>query len=146
MTGMSDFTEDELIKAFFRNGDLTTVPVMAVALLTTPAIDSDSGVFTAGTGVEVIGGGYQRVDHPPLDSNWSASAGGDGTTFNLGLITFPKATANWGLPNVVAFALVDNIGIDLGNMYYHGMLGTPKPIDTDDTAEFPVGGMVVTFD
>lgn len=141
----SDFIEDELIKHFFRTGNIAAISVQAVALLTTIAIDSDSGIFTAGTGVEVAGGGYLRVDHPPLDANWAASAGGDGVTSNIGLITYPKATANWGLPDIEGFALCDNVTVNTGNMLYHSAVATPKPVDTDDTAEFPAGGITITY-
>ena len=86
MSEMSDFTEDELVKHFFRTGSAAAASVMAVALLTLAASDADDGTF-ADTGTEVTNAGsYARVDRPPLDANWSATAGGDGQTDNVAAI------------------------------------------------------------
>lgn len=144
MSEMSNYTEDELVKHFFRTGNATAVSVMAVALLTTAAVDSDTGQFTVGTGVEVANSGsYARVDRPPLDSNWTATAGGDGQTDNAAAITFTQATGNWG--TVAAMALVDSATYDAGNMMFHSPVDTSKAVNTDDTAEFAAGAITVTF-
>lgn len=144
MSEMSDFTEDELVKHFFRTGNAAAVTVMAVALLTTAADDDDTAVFTTQTGVEVPNAGaYARQDRPPLDANWSATAAGDGQTDNVAAITFPTATGNWG--TVTAIALCDNATFDTGNVYFHTTVDTSKAVNTDDTAEFAIGALTVTF-
>jgi hypothetical protein len=144
MSEMSDFTEDDLVKHFFRTGNATAVTVMAIALLTTAADDDDTAQFSTQTGVEVANSGaYARVDRPPLDANWTATAGGDGQTDNAAAITFTTATGNWG--TVVAIAMCDSATYDTGNVYFHTTVDTSKAINTDDTAEFAAGAITVTF-
>ncbi len=144
MSELSNFSEDELIKHFFRTGSFTKPTVMATALLTTAAVDGDTGQFTTGTGVEVTNAGaYARVDRAPLDANWTATAGGDGQTDNAAAITFAQATANWG--TVAAMALVGSTTYDAGDMYFHSPVDTAKAVNTDDTAEFAAGAITVTF-
>jgi hypothetical protein len=144
MAAMSDFLEDELVKHIFRTGSFTKPTVLAFALLTTAAVDADTGTFTSGTGVEVANAGaYARQDRPPLDANWTATAGGDGQTDNAAAITFPQATAGWG--TVAACAICDSATFDAGNMLLHGVVTTPKSVDNGDTAEFAIGAVTVTL-
>ena len=145
MAEMSDLVEDQLVLHFFRTGNATAITVMAVALLTTAADDDDTAVFTTQTGVEVSNAGtaYARVDRPPLDANWTATAGGDGQTDNAAAITFAVATASFG--TVTAIALCSSATYDTGSMYFHTAVDTSKAIGTDDTAEFAIGAITVTF-
>ncbi len=147
MSEMSDFLEDQLVAHMFRTGTFTKPTVMAVAMLTTNAVDADTGQFTTGTGVEVTNAGaYARQARNPLDANWTATAGGDGQTDNAAAITFPQATADWsGGVNVTGMALVDNTTFDTGNMFMHSPVDTPKPVLNGDTAEFAAGAITVTF-
>jgi len=144
MSEMSDFLEDELVKHLFRTGSFTKPTVMAIALLTTAADDDDSGVFSGATGVEVTNANaYARQDEPPLDANWTATAGGDGQTDNVSAITFPQATGSWG--TVVAMAFVSSATFDTGSMYFHSTVTTSRTIDNGDTAEFAIGAITITF-
>ena len=141
---MSDFLEDELVKHIFRTGSFTKPTVLAFALLTTAAVDGDTGTFTSGTGVEVTNANaYARQDRPPLDANWTATAGGDGETDNAAAITYPQATGSWG--TVAAAAICSSTTHDSGDMYLHGTVTTSKAIDNGDTAEFATGAVTVTL-
>lgn len=147
MAEMSDYLEDELIKHLFRTGSFTKPTVMAVALLTDATVpdDNDTGVFSTSTGTEVSNSGtaYARIDRPPLDANWTATAGGDGQTDNAAAITFATATATFG--TVAYTALVDSATYNTGNMLFWSAVGTSKAINTDDTAEFAAGAITVTL-
>jgi len=147
MSEMSDYTEDQLVLHFFRTGNATAITVLAHALLTTTPIDGDTGQFTVGTGVEVTNAGaYARVDRPPLDANWTATAGGDGQTDNAAAITYTTATADWSSgSNITALAICTSATYDTVQMLFYSPVTTPKPILTDDTAEFAIGAITATF-
>jgi hypothetical protein len=141
---MSDYLEDELVKHLFRTGSFTKPTVLAFALLTTAADDDDTGIFTASTGVEVTNANaYARVDRPPLDANWTATAGGDGQTDNAAAITYTQATGSWG--TVVAMAITSSVTHNAGNMLFHSTVTTSRAIDNGDTAEFAAGAVTVTL-
>ena len=144
MSEMSDYLEDQLIAHIFRTNSFTKPSVLAIALLTTGAVDSDTGVFTAGTGVEVTNAGaYSRQARNPLDANWTATAGGDGQTDNAAAITFTQATGSWG--TVTHMAIVDNATHNTGNMLFHSPVDTSRAITNGDTAEFAIGAITVTL-
>ena len=144
MSAMSDYLEGELIKHIFRTGSFTKPTVLGFALLTTAAVDADTGVFTSGTGVEVTdAGAYARIDRPPLDANWAAPSAGNGLTDNVAEIAFVQATASWG--TVAAVAICDNISHNMGNMLLHGTLTESKAVGNNDTFKFPAGSVDVTF-
>lgn len=143
MSEMSDYLEDELVKHIFRTGSFTKPPELSLALLTTSAVDGDTGQFTTGTGVEVSGGSYARELRNPLDANWTATAAGDGQTDNAAAITFTTATASWGTIN--GMAICDSGTIDAGNMLFHTPLTAAKAVGDGDTAEFAIGAVTITF-
>ena len=146
MASLSDFLEDDIIKAIFRTGNLTAITVLAFALLTTVADDDDTGVFTTSTGIEVTTADtYLRVDRPPLDGNWVATSGGNGLTSNVAAITYVKATADWsGGTTIKGVAICDNATFDTGNMYMHASVTVAKAILNGDTAEFAIGAVTAT--
>lgn len=144
MSEMSDYLEDSLVDHIFRTSSWSKPSVLAMALLTTNAIDGDSGTFSTGTGVEVPdAGAYAREARNPADANWAAATGGGGQTSNVAEITFTTATASWG--SVAAVAIVDDASFDSGNMLFYSEVGTPRTIDSGDTAEFAIGAITVTF-
>lgn len=153
MSEMSDFLEDEVVKHIFRTGSFTKPTSIEIALLTTNAIDGDTGQFSTGTGVEVTNanayvragdGDAQSNTMDPLDANWTATSGGDGQTDNASAITFPQASGSWG--TVAAMAFVDSITFDAGNMLFFSAVDTSRAIDNGDTAEFAIGAITITFD
>jgi len=148
MSSLSDFSEGELIKHYFRTGNVTAITVLAHALLTTLADDSSTGVFTGGVGIEVTDGdGYARQNRPPLDANWAAPSSGDGITSNVAVITYPVATADWSAgANIVGMAITNNVTSDLGDMFFHAAVTVAKPVLSGDTAQFAANAVVMTWD
>lgn len=143
MSEMSDYLENSLINHIFRTASWSKPTTLAIALLTTAAVDSDSGNFSAGTGVEVVNANaYARETNNPADANWDAPS--DGDTANSAAITFTQATGSWG--SIVAMAIVDSATYDAGNMLFHSTVGTARTIDSGDTAEFATGALTVTLD
>jgi len=134
MSNATNYLEDELIKHLFRTGSFTKPTVLGVALFT-------AAPGEAGGGTEVTGGSYARVDNPPLDANWSATAAGDGETDNVADIVFPAPTANWG--NVSHMAILD--ATTAGNMLIYDTLGTTKTVNSGDPApKFSAAALVVS--
>jgi hypothetical protein len=95
----------------------------------------------AGTGAEVTGGAYARVQVDPSDANWSAPDATGGLTANVSDIVFPAPTANWG--SITHTSTWDRqTG---GNMGYYGALTTPKTVNNGDPApRFPAGSLSIT--
>lgn len=143
MTDMSTTHKNELVNHIFRTTGFTQPTVMAVALLTTPAVDGDTAVFTSGTGVEVTNANaYARQDITSVDAAWDAPV--DGLTANAALITFPTATGDW--TTVDSIGLVDNITHNTGALFYHTTVASSKQITTDDIAQFAIGAITVQYD
>lgn len=139
----SDFLEGEIVKHIFRTGSFTKPTVLANALLTTAAVDGDTGQFSTGTGVEVTNANaYARVDRPPLDANWAAPSAGNGVTSNVAAITFTTATGSWG--TIVAGAITDSATHDAGNLLFHGTLAASKVVGNGDTFEYAAGAVTCT--
>jgi hypothetical protein len=135
MAAMSDYLEGELIKHIFRTGSFTKPAVLAVGLFT--AAPNDAGGCT-----EVSGNGYSRATLNPLDANWAAPAGGNGTTSNVSTITFATPSgAGWG--TVTHFAIFD--AASAGNILFHGALTASKTINSGDTVSYAAGQLQITF-
>jgi len=144
MSEMSDYLEGQLIAHLFRTATFTKPTTIAIALLTTNAVDADTGQFTTGTGVEVTNANaYARQTLNAGDANWTAPAGGDGQTDNASAVTFPQATGSWG--TIVATAIVDNGTYDTGDLWFYSTVDASKTIDNGDTAEFAIGAITVTL-
>ena len=142
MSAFSDYLEGKLIDHIFRTGSFTKPTTLAIALLTTGAVDSDTGAF-GGTGVEVPNAnGYARQTLNPLDANWAAPSGGNGQTSNVSPIEFPPATGSWG--TIVGVAILDNATYGAGNVLFYGTLSTTKTVSNGDTFKFDPGDLVVT--
>ena len=135
MAKMSDYLEVELRKHLFRTGSFTKPTVLALSLHTADPLD-------AGSGTEVSGGSYARVDRPPLDANWSAASATDGATDNVADITFPAPTGNWG--TITHFGIWD--ATTAGNLLIHGALTVSKVVNSGDAApKFVAGALDITF-
>lgn len=130
---MTDYLEGQLRAHLFRTASFAKPTQLNVALYT--AAPSD-----AGGGTEVSGGGYARVNVPPLDANWSAASATDGVTDNVADITFPTPSGNWG--TITHFAIFDQ-GV---NMLIWGALTTAKTVNNGDPApKFVAGALDITF-
>lgn len=135
MSAMSNYLEVEIVKHIFRTGSFTKPAVLGIALFTSAPSD-------AGGGTEVSGNGYTRVAQNPLDANWAATDGTNGTTSNSTAITFPTPTgAGWG--TVTHFAIFD--ATTAGNLLIHGALTASKTINAGDTVSFAPNQLQVIF-
>ena len=147
MANMSNYLEEALVDEIFRTSTSWSKPtVLACCLLSTAAVDGDTGTFTSGTGVEITNAnGYARKDHPPLDANWAAPSGGNGQTSNAAAITFAVATGDFAPGAVVAAAITDSTTHDAGNLLFHGSVTTSNTILSGNTPQFPIGSLVITL-
>ena len=142
---MADYMENVLLNWLFRTQATFTKPsVVAVALLSTNAGETDGGDFAV-TGVEIgTGLGYSRQTLNPLDANWTdPTAGTQGETDNASEITFGAATSNYDNQPTTAFAILDNAGATLGNLWFYSALDANKTVDSGDTPSFAIGALNV---
>jgi hypothetical protein len=125
----SDFLENMLVDWIFRTRTPAKPAGLYVALFTVAPTD-------AGGGTEVAGGGYVRVNLPPLDTNWTATQGGTsgnstgsgGVTANAVPITYPAPSAAWG--TIVAFGIFD--AASGGHLLLWDLLTTTRTILSGD--------------
>ena len=127
MAEMSNFLEDALINATLRNTTYTSVATVYVSLWTSDPTD-------AGSGTEVSGGSYARTAV-------TFGAPTNGVTTNSADVTFPTATASWGVVGWIGI----NDAITTGNLLYHSPLDTSKTIDTGDIFKISTGNLSVTL-
>lgn len=132
---MSNYVEDGLRTHLFRSGTFAKTTTRYVSLHTADPTD-------AGTGTEVSGGSYARVQRDADDANWTAASATDGITTNAADIEFPAPTASWGLVSHVAVWDAPTGG----NLIGHGALTTPKTVNNGDAApKFLAGSLSITF-
>jgi hypothetical protein len=110
MAEMSDYLEVALLNATLNGVAFTAVNNPYVSLHTADPTD-------AGTGTEVSGGSYARTSD----------------------VTFPTATATWGVVGWIG--LWD--AASGGNMLYHTALDTSKTIDSGDIFKITTGNLTV---
>lgn len=127
MSQMSDYLENALINHVLRATALTSPVAVYVALYTSNPTDTD-------TGTEVTGGAYAR-------QTVTFGVPSNGVATNSAQVTFPVATASWGL--------VTHIGIrdaaTLGNLIVYGPLSTNKQIDIGDQFIIKTSSLSITF-
>ena len=127
MAEMSNFLEDALINATLRATTYTSVATVYVSLWTSDPTD-------AGSGTEVSGGSYARTAV-------TFGAPSNGVTTNSADVTFPTATASWGVVGWIGI----NDAATSGNLLYHSPLDTSKTIDTGDIFKISTGNLSVTL-
>lgn len=135
MSAMSDYLEVQLRKHIFRTGSFTKPTELWVSLHTADPTD-------AGTGTEVSGGSYARVQNDPGDGNWSAPDATGGVTANVSDLTFPAPTGNWGS---ITWAAIFDASTG-GNMIARAQLSVAKTVNSGDAApKFLAGSLTFTF-
>lgn len=97
MSALSNAFEQRVYDWLFRPGQAATRPTAIFLALYTAVSDAE-----AGTGTEVTGGGYARVD---VSTAFTAPSTPGGSGSNTAAITFAAPTANWG--TVTHFAILD---------------------------------------
>lgn len=118
----------------FRLGQTPTRPAGLFCALFTAITDSE-----AGTGTEVSGGSYARVN---VGTAFGAAASPGGNGSNTSIITFPAPTANWG--TVTHFALMDasTAGAPVSAII---ALGASRVISSGDAApQFAAAALTIT--
>jgi hypothetical protein len=127
MAEMSNYLENALINATLRATTYTSVATVYVSLWTSDPTD-------AGSGTEVSGGSYARTAV-------TFGAPSDGVTLNSADVTFPTATASWGVVGWIGI----NDAATSGNLLYHSPLDTSKTIDSGDIFKISTGNLSVTL-
>jgi hypothetical protein len=134
---MSDYLEEALMKAVFRNTAYSPPANIYVALFT--ATPSD-----AGGGTEVSGTNYARqaVD---TTSGWAAPSAVSGgfKTSNVAAIEFPVAGDDGG--TIEAVGLFDDDGTPSGNLLWWWTVVTPQACGTGSQVKFAIGALTITL-
>jgi hypothetical protein len=124
---MSNYLEDALINVTLRATAYTAPATVYVSLWTSDPTD-------AGSGTEVSGGSYARTAV-------TFAAPSNGVTTNDADVTFPTATASWGVVGWIGI----NDASTSGNLLYHTPLDTSKTIDSGDIFKISTGNLSVTL-
>ena len=127
MAEMSDYLEVALLNATLNGVAFTAVNDPYVSLHTADPTD-------AGTGTEVSGGSYARAA-----ASFATASGTSGLVATDADVTFPTATATWGVVGWIG--LWD--AASGGNMLYHTALDTSKTIDSGDIFKITTGNLTV---
>ena len=129
MAEFSTYMENAIIN-LMRSTAFTQIPAY-VALFTSTATvaELEAGTLTN----EVTGGAYAR-------QLAGLSAPTDGVTANAADITFPTATADWG---IVGFAALMD-AVTVGNVLMHSALDVNKTVNNGDTFKINLGDLDVT--
>ena len=129
MAEMSNFLENALINATLRATTYTSVATVYVSLWTSDPTDAGSG-----TEVSTSGTGYARTAV-------TFGAPSNGASTNSADVTFPTATASWGVVGWIGI----NDAASSGNLLYHSPLDTSKTIDSGDIFKISTGNLSVTL-
>lgn len=128
----SDYLENKMLDLVLGNQAYTPPASLYFALYT--ANPSDSG-----GGTEVYGNGYARVAVTNNLTNFPAASGG--SKQNASSVTWPTATAGWGV--ITAVGVHD--ASTAGNLLYWTTISS-KTIDSNDTVSIPVNNLTITED
>ena len=129
-------TYSQLLLNRLFNGTTWSIPgTLFIALFTvSPTVST--------TGTEASGGSYARASVVSNTTNWPVISGTTTTITNGTIITFPTATANWSAgANMVSAGIWDSL--TTGILYYWGDVTVAKPVNSGDTATFPIGNLSV---
>jgi hypothetical protein len=130
MAELSDYMENAIIDQM-RNVAGVQVAVYVALFTAVTGLEADSGW----SGTEVSGGSYAR-------QLAGLTAGSGGLSSNGADITFPQASANWGV--ITHAALMD--AVTAGHVLMWTQLDASKTINTGDTFKFNAGDLDVTID
>jgi len=130
MAELSDYMENAIINQM-RNVAGVQVAVYVALFTAVTGLEADTGW----SGTEVSGGSYAR-------QLAGLTAGSGGLSSNAADITFPQATANWGV--ITHCALMD--AVTAGHVLMWTQLDASKTINNGDTFKFNAGDLDVTMD
>jgi hypothetical protein len=129
MAEMSNYLENALLNATLNATTYTAPATVYVSLWTSDPTD-------AGSGTEVSGGSYARTA-----VSFATASGTSGNVLNDADVTFPTATASWGVVGWIGI----NDAATAGNLLYHTALDTSKTIDSGDIFKISTGNLSVTL-
>jgi len=130
MAELSDYMENAIINQM-RNVAGVQAPAYVALFTAVTGLEADSGW----SGTEVSGGSYAR-------QLAGLTAGSGGLSSNAADITFPQATANWGV--ITHCALMD--AVTGGHVLMWTQLDASKTINNGDTFKFNAGDLDVALD
>jgi len=130
MAELSDYMENAIINQM-RNVAGVQVAVYVALFTAVTGLEADTGW----SGTEASGGSYAR-------QLAGLTAGSGGLSSNAADITFPQATANWGV--ITHCALMD--AVTAGHVLMWTQLDASKTINNGDTFKFNAGDLDVTMD
>lgn len=130
---ISNHITQKVIDCIFNGQQLTPPSSLWFALFNTDPT-------AANTGVEVSGGGYERVKIPSM--TFAQIVSGKMTTSNTSKVTLPRATGTWTSANY--WAILDaQTG---GNLIVKEALLVTANVTNGQQPEFDVGDLVVTLE
>ena len=129
MTALSDYAENALLNHLLRRVTFTS-PSTWISLHTGSLLDD-------GTGAEVSGGGYARIQ--VASGNWDAAAAG--ATENANDIDFGTATGNWG--NILFVGVWD--AATVGNLLLRGELTASKTVNNGDSFKITASNLDISL-
>jgi hypothetical protein len=121
---LTDYLENKLINHLLRNTVYTPPASVWIALYTISPSETKRGV-------EVIGGGYTRMQVTFTISGNSA--------INSATIEFPEATANWG--TIVGVSIMD--AATSGNMLFWGEISNPLTLNAGEIYSIYDGLLII---
>ena len=133
MAALSNYLENALVNHVLRITALTT-PGTSIYVGLIKFYESsklEAGTLTQ----EASSGAYARVQV----TAWDAPS--NGATQNTSAVTFPTATADWGM--VSGVIIVD--AASTGNVLLHGTLTTARDVKNGDVFKFNAGDLDITF-
>lgn len=128
----SNYLENKLLDLVLGGVAFSSPATVYFALFTVAPSDT-------GGGTEVAGGNYARVAVTNNATNFPAAS--SGTKQNGTAITWPTASASWGV--VVAIGVFD--ASTAGNLLYWTTISS-KTVDANDTVSIPINNFTVTED
>ena len=126
---LSDYLENLFIEYTLRSGTFASPTSVYLGLFTSSPADT-------GGGTEVSGGTYSRYT---LTGAFDTAVAG--ATQNTAIITFPTATAVWGL--VTSVGIYD--AITGGNLLFYGSFTGNLQVDTGDTLSIAAGALDISL-
>ena len=133
MAALSNYLENALVNHVLRNTALTT-PGTSIYVGLIKFYESsklEAGTLTQ----EASSGAYARVQV----TAWDAPS--NGATQNTSAVTFPTATADWGM---VAGVIIADAATS-GNVLLHGTLTAARDVKNGDVFKFNAGDLDITF-
>ena len=131
MSEASDYVENQILNCYLNQADITAPTAIYLGLHTASPADD-------GSGTEVSGNGYARVD---VTTKFDAASGTGGSlSSNADITGFTASGGNWGT--------VSHIGIwdasTSGNLLFHTALDSSATVNDGDSFQISSGNLTVT--